>query len=91
MEIIRSEDDPITSALLKNAHFWFMKKLFDEGKRPVAPCDYAYFMDVLHAMFREHVVLRKILDGERVGAFFEDEVESTPQAELATSNSRDRK
>ena len=73
MEIIRAEDDPITSALLKNAHFWFTKKLFEERRQPLAPGDYAFVMEVLRAMFSEHTVLQKILAGEPVGRFFEDE------------------
>jgi ABC-type transporter Mla MlaB component len=84
MDVLRSEDDPITSALLNNAHFWFTKKFFEERKRPIADYDYAFFMDVLRAVFSEHAVLRKILSGEKVGQFFEDEDESGLQVELAS-------
>jgi hypothetical protein len=73
MEVLRSEEDPITSALLNNAHFHFMKALFEERKRPIGDYDYAFCMEVLRAIFSEHAVLRAILAGEKVGQFFEDE------------------
>lgn len=89
MEVLRSEDDPVTSALLKNAHFWFTKNFFEERKRPIADYDYAFFMEVLRAVFSEHAVLRKILAGEKVGQFFEDEDDSNLQVELAPTEPRE--
>lgn len=72
LDILRAEKDPITGALLNNANFWFMKKFFAQKDRPVTDHDYKFFMELMRDIFSEHEVLRKILEGELVGKFFED-------------------
>jgi|SRR6185503_7189003 len=73
MDIIANEKDPITRALLANANFWFLKRYFEQGRHPVTDLDYGFVVELLRDVFREHDVLRRILAGERVGEFFEDE------------------
>lgn len=73
MDLIASEKDPITRALLANANFWFLKQYFEQGKQPAADLDYGFVIELLRNVFREHDVLRRILAGEKVGQFFESE------------------
>lgn len=90
-DILQSEADPITSALLRNANFWFLKKVFEDQDLPVAGYDYAFTMEVLRAIFSEHTVLRQILAGEKVGQFFEEHEERAgTDAVLTAHRSRGR-
>lgn len=73
VDLIASERDPITRALLANANFWFLKRYFEQGNQPAGDLDYAYVIELLRDIFREHDVLRRLLAGERVGEFFEEE------------------
>jgi hypothetical protein len=71
--LIASVEDPITRHLLTNAMFHFFKRYNEEQQRPESDFDMLYFVLLLRDVFSEHDVLRRILDGERVGAFFDDE------------------
>ena len=68
--MIASEKDPITRALLANANFWFLKRYFEQGRHPAGDFDYAFVIEMLRDIFREHDVLRRLLAGEKVGEFF---------------------
>ena len=46
--------------------------------RPVVDFDLLYFVEIMRDIFSEHDVLRRMLAGERVGAFFDDD-DSTGQ------------
>lgn len=65
--------DPITRALVNNAHFHLFRRLA-EKRFPEGSFDMRFFVEVMAEMFSNHDVLRRILDGERVGAFFEDDL-----------------
>jgi hypothetical protein len=71
-EILEREKNPITRALLNDANFWFIKKFFENGERPVSDFDLRFFMELMRDVFSEHNVLRRILAGEKVGQFFEE-------------------
>jgi|ERR1041385_744637 anti-anti-sigma regulatory factor len=89
MDLIASEKDPITRALLANANFWFFKRYFEQGSQPAGDLDYAFVIELLRDIFREHDVLRRLLAGEKVGEFFEDEPhEETFNVELVGSDPR---
>jgi hypothetical protein len=72
-KVLENEQDPITKALLSNANYWLVRKFFAEKKRPVADFDYQFYLELLRDIFSEHEVLERLLKGERVGAFFDDE------------------
>jgi hypothetical protein len=72
-QFIAGISNPITKALVNNAHFHLFRRLAEE-RFPVGSFDMRFFVEVLAEMFSEHDALRMILDGERVGAFFDDEV-----------------
>jgi hypothetical protein len=71
--LIASIEDPITRHLLTNAMFHFFRRYNERLQRPASDFDMLYFASILLDIFSEHDVLRRILDGERVGAFFDDE------------------
>jgi len=73
MDLIANEKDPITRALLANANFWFLKQYFEQGRQPAADLDYGFVIELLRNVFREHDILRRILAGEKVGEFLEEE------------------
>lgn len=72
-ELIASTDDPVTRHLLTNARFHLFRRYHEKKDRPAADFDMLYFATLMRDVFSEHDVLRRILAGERVGAFFEDE------------------
>jgi len=71
--LVESVEDPITRRLLLNAMFHFFKRYNEEGQKPLAEFDMLYFASLLKEIFSEHEVLQRILAGENVGAFFDEE------------------
>lgn len=71
--LIESVDDPITKRLLSNAMFHFFKRYSEQGEKPLGDFDMLYFASLLNEIFSEHEVLQRILAGENVGAFFNEE------------------
>ena len=75
MALLRSLDagDPITKSLVNNAMFHFMRRFHTRKELPAADFDLMYFLELMKEMFSEHDVLKRMLAGERVGAFFDEE------------------
>lgn len=71
--LVASIENPITQHLVTNAMFHFFKRYNEEQQRPASDFDMLYFVLILRDAFAEHDALRRILDGEKVGAFFSDE------------------
>jgi hypothetical protein len=84
-ELLEREADPVTKALLNNANYWLVRKFFAEKNRPVADLDYKYLLELFRDVFSEHETIRRLLNGERVGAFF-DEEDSTPKSEATLAS-----
>jgi hypothetical protein len=72
-EVIAAVEDPITKHLLTNAMFYFFRRYNEHKQKPASDFDMLYFVTLLEEIFSNHDVLRRILAGERVGAFFDDE------------------
>lgn len=68
-----SSEDPITRSLVNNAMFHFTRRFHSLNERPAADFDLLYFLEIMRDVFSQHEVLRRMLEGERVGAFFDDE------------------
>jgi hypothetical protein len=83
-KVLENEQDPVTKALLNNANYWLLRKFFTEETRPVANFDYQFYLELLRDIFSEHEVLERLLKGERVGAFFDDEDQRQPGDSLPT-------
>jgi|SRR5215212_7416777 len=91
-ELLERETDPVTKALLTNANYWLVRKFFAERNRPVADLDYKYLLELLRDIFSEHEVIGRLLAGERVGAFFEedDAVTKSEESPQIVSHGRSR-
>jgi hypothetical protein len=89
-EILESENNPVTRALLNNANFWFMKKFFEKRELPVSDFDLRFFMELMRDIFSEHDVLRRMLAGEKVGQFFEDAEDQGDSLRFEVSGSEPR-
>lgn len=75
MALLRSLDggDAITKSLVNNAMFHLLRRVNTRRELPVSDFDLMYFVELMREMFSEHDVLKRMLDGERVGAFFDDD------------------
>ena len=71
-QFISEITDPVTKALVSNAHFHLFRRL-TEKRFPKGSFDMRFFVEVMAEMFSNHDVVRRLLEGERVGAFFDDE------------------
>lgn len=71
-EFIESLTDPVTKILVNNAHYHLYKRLA-EKRLPEGDFDMRFYVEVMAEMFSEHDVLKRMLAGENVGAFFFDD------------------
>jgi len=80
MELLRTinSGDRVTSILVNYGLFHFIRRFHAANERPVCDFDLLYFMELMHVVFSKHDLLRRMLGGERVGAFFDDDDESEP-------------
>ena len=66
--------DPVTRSLVNMAFVRFVKKAHIEKQDlPRCDLDMLYLVTVLNDYFSEHEVIARTLEGEKVGAWFEDE------------------
>lgn len=64
--------DPITRALVNMAFVQLVKRVHVEKKdAPHTDVDALFFVRLLHDFFSEHDVLKRMLAGEKVGAWFD--------------------
>jgi hypothetical protein len=73
MALLRSIDDPITERLVNNALYHFLRRVHERKELPAADFDLLYFLELMRDVFSEHDVLKGMLAGENVGAFFFDD------------------
>ena len=67
--------DPVTRNLVTMAFMKFVLKVFTgKCEAPHGDLDMLYVVSVLEGFFAEHDVIARTLQGERVGAMFEDTV-----------------
>ena len=71
-QFIESLDDAVTKVLVNNAHYHLYKRLA-EKRLPQGEFDMRFYVEVMAEMFGEHDVLKRMLAGENVGAFFFDD------------------
>lgn len=70
---IEQIEDPITKNLVNMAFVHFIKKVHLEKKdAPKSDLDLLFLVSSLKDFFAEHEVLARTLEGERVGAWFEE-------------------
>jgi len=74
IRFIESIEDPVTRNLVNMAFVCFVKRIHLEKRdRPRIDIDALFLVTTLRDFFSEHDVLARTLDGEKVGAWFEDE------------------
>jgi hypothetical protein len=74
IRFIDSIEDPVTRNLVNMAFACFVKRIhLQKRDLPRTDLDALYLVKVLRDFFAEHDVLARTLDGEKVGAWFDDE------------------
>lgn len=73
---IESIQNPVTKSLVNMAFVHLVKKAHFDHALPRTDLDMAYLVQVLQEYLGEHDVIARTLQGERVGAWFENELQS---------------
>jgi hypothetical protein len=72
---IEQIQDPVTKSLVNMAFVHFVKKVHLEKRDfPRGDLDMLFLVSALKEFFSEHEVIARTLEGEKVGAWFEEEV-----------------
>jgi hypothetical protein len=75
IRFIETIEDPVTRSLVNMAFVRFVKQLhLDKRDPPRTDIDALFLVKTLRDFFSEHGVLARTLAGEKVGAWFEEEV-----------------
>jgi hypothetical protein len=72
LRFIESVADSTTRNLLNMAFTHLVKEVHLQKHRPAADIDMLFLMTALQSFFADHDVLRQTLNGEKVGAWFDD-------------------
>jgi len=76
LRFIESVEDPITRNLLNMALVHLVKRQHLERREaPRGDVDLLYLMSALKDYFAEHDVLRRTLAGEKIGVWFDEEMQ----------------
>jgi hypothetical protein len=74
IRFIESIQDPVTRNLVNMAFVHLVKSTHLEKRdSPRGDLDMLYLVTALQEFFSEHAVISRTLEGEKVGAWFEDE------------------
>jgi hypothetical protein len=71
--ILRSVNDPVTSQLMNVANFEVIRRFSKQEELPNGDFDMQFFMSVLKNFCSDHDTLRRILSGEDLRLFSEDD------------------
>jgi hypothetical protein len=71
-QFTESIGDPITKLLVKHANYHLYRRLA-EKRLPEGQFDMRFYSDVMAEMFSDRDTVKRMLAGERVGAFFDEE------------------
>ena len=73
VEFIKQIQDPVTRNLVNMAFVHFVKRAqLEKRDRPTADLDMLFVVTSLKEFFAEHDVIARTLEGEKVGAWFDD-------------------
>jgi hypothetical protein len=73
LRLIEAIPDPVTKALVNMVFVHLVKKVHLQKRDfPSADLDMRFLVAALREFFSEHDVLARTLDGEKVGAWFDD-------------------
>lgn len=69
--LIEQIEDPATRSLVNMAFVHLVKTVhLEKTDRPASDLDMRFLVAALRGFFAEHEVIARVLDGERVGAWF---------------------
>jgi hypothetical protein len=75
VQFIERIEDPVTRSLVNMAFVHMVKKVhLEKGDAPRCDLDMLFLVTSLKDFFAEHDVLAQTLQGEKAGAWFDDEV-----------------
>ena len=73
VRFIEQIQDSVTRNLVNMAFVHLVKRVhLEKGDRPTADLDMLFLVTSLKDFFAEHEVIARTLEGEKVGAWFED-------------------
>jgi hypothetical protein len=73
VRFIERIEDPVTRNLVNMAFVHLVKRVhLDQRDRPAADLDMLFIVTALKDLFAEHGVLARTLEGEKVGAWFDE-------------------
>ena len=73
VRFIEQIQDPVTRSLVNMAFVHLVKRVHLERRdRPTADLDMLFVVTALNDFFAEHDVIARTLEGEEVGAWFDD-------------------
>lgn len=73
MRFIEQISDPVTKSLVNLAFVHFVKNVHLDQRAPASDVDMLFLVTSLKDFFAEHDVLARTLEGDKVGAWFDDE------------------
>lgn len=71
-QFIESISDPITKLLVNHANYHLYRRVA-EKRLPIGDFDTRFYAEVMAEMFSNRDTMKQMLDGERLGAFFDEE------------------
>jgi hypothetical protein len=71
---MRSVNDPITTHLINKAMHHLIRRYQLQKDRPTSDLDLDYLVALLIDVFSDHNALKRILNGETVGALYDDDL-----------------
>lgn len=73
VQFISQIDDPVTKNLVNMVFVHLVKQAhLEQCRRPQTDVDMLFIVSSLKDFFAEHEVIARTLDGEKVGAWFDD-------------------
>jgi hypothetical protein len=73
MQVLNSVDNLTTNQLMNMANFEVLKCIIEQKELPANDFDLKFFMEVMKAFCSDHSTLRKVLSGEDIRIFTEDQ------------------
>ena len=75
MKLLKSVEDPITNQLMNMANFEVLRRFLRHEGLPVSDFDLKFFIEAIKDFCSQHDNLRKILDGEDLRAWTDDDLQ----------------
>jgi hypothetical protein len=74
MELLSSVKDLVANQLMNQANFYVIKRFVARETAPASDFDLRFFMEVMEELFNDQEVLRRILNGEDLRIWTDEEI-----------------